>query len=138
MTKDELEQLLKDNPDLRVDGEATRCFQQASGPSAVPASKYRDQRTEHAGKMYPSKHEAEDARRFQSLTGLGKPYKAVIEQVKFRLPKGESHRVDFMLINWENKVEFWESKGKDLESGRIRRHWVEELYNIKIKITGGA
>jgi hypothetical protein len=100
--------------------------------SQLPINKYHANRTEYGGKWYPSQHEANDAAKFDTLIGVGKPYKAKIEQVKFILPKKESHRVDFMLLTWDDKAEFYESKGRDLESGRIRRHWVEEFYHIKI------
>ncbi|MFA5377231.1 MAG: DUF1064 domain-containing protein [Dehalococcoidia bacterium] len=69
-TSDELEQVLKDNPDLHADGEAPRCFEQVS-PAGKNANKYHAQRTEHAGIVYHSKKEAAKAAELDLMVQAG-------------------------------------------------------------------
>ncbi len=115
------------------------------GPLSEPATnKYHAIRTEYAGRKYPSKKQAEDTAKFQSLVGPGKPYKAYLEEVPFKLPghtpTGRSivHRVDHCLIDWSDKAWWYETKCKAFKGrapmGELKRSQVEQLYFIKIEV----
>lgn len=85
------------------------------------------------GIRFPSQKEGNYYLTLKSSKISGK-IKSFIMQVPFRLPGGASHRVDFMVINHDNTVEFIEVKGRDLPMGKLKRHQTEELYGIEIKV----
>ncbi len=93
----------------------------------------------YGGRVYPSKKQAIDAEVFYTQL-QHKLIKGVLEEVPFRLPgrtKGGRpiiHRVDWGIIELNDVVSWYESKGKDLELGRLKRAQVTELYHIKIEI----
>ena len=102
-------------------------------------SKYNATPTEFNGRLYPSKTHARHAEMFylQLRQGL---IKGVLEEIPFRLPgktktgKPVKHYVDWGIIGLDDKVAWYESKGKDLELGRLKRAQVEDIYHISIKI----
>ena len=102
-------------------------------------SKYHAVRTEYNGRWYPSKKQAGQAAEFYLQKKVG-AIKGVLEEVPFRLPgktrKGRPiiHRVDFGIIELDDRVIWYESKGKDLELGRLKRAQTEEIYQIKIHV----
>lgn len=110
-------------------------------------SKWKNQPTEYNGIRYDSKKEAAYARRLDAMQRSSEIV-SWIRQVKFDLPGGAKHYVDFMLIETfvvfseENRpdskakpvVRFVEVKGRDLPMGKLKRQQVEELYGIEIEI----
>ena len=127
----ELKEMMKNNPELKV----ARLSKNSSPPLAkYPLAKYRAKRTEYGGKWYPSKKQAENAAKFMALVGEGKPYKAYLEEIPFRLPGGSVHRVDHLLLTWDDKAEWYETKGRDLEVGRLKRNMVSAIYHITISL----
>jgi len=57
----------------------------------------------------------------------------IIRQVPFDLPGGAKHLVDFMVVNEKGNI-FFESKGRDLPMGKLKRKQVEELYDIIVHV----
>ncbi len=57
-----------------------------------------------------------------------------LPQVRFDLPGGERHYVDFMLLWSDGRVTFEEVKGKETPKGRLKRKMVEHLYGIKVQV----
>lgn len=104
-----------------------------------PNNKYHAVRTDFKGRNYPSKHQAEKAEMFYQQRDAG-IIKGVLEEVPFQLPgKTEGgrqivHRVDFGIIELDDRVSWYEAKGKELELGRLKRVQVEELYHIKVTV----
>ena len=99
----------------------------------VQTSKYKAQRTSYNGKVYPSKKQAKKAEELELLKSVGK-IKGYIEEVPFRLPGKSVHRVDFGVIELDNKVTWLETKGRDLPMGKLKRRQVEELFHIHIVV----
>ncbi len=133
-TSEELAEALKNNPQLGV--VVTKLGKQAGKPSeSHPSakSKYRAVRTEYNGRNYPSKKQAADAAKFYMLKDAGK-IKGVLEEVPFRLPGKTIHRIDFGIIELNNTVTWYESKGRDLPMGKLKRRQVEALYKIKVNV----
>lgn len=54
-------------------------------------------------------------------------------QVPFHLPAGKKHRVDFQVFTADSVV-FIESKGRDLEAGKLRREITQDLFGIDIHV----
>ena len=102
-------------------------------------NKYHAVRAEYNGRRYPSKHQATDAEIFYTQLQHGL-IKGVLEEVPFRLPgltrQGRPiiHRVDFGILELDGTTQWYESKGKELELGRLKRVQVEQLYKIKITV----
>jgi hypothetical protein len=102
-------------------------------------NKYRAQRTEYNGRVYPSKHHAEVRQQLDTAV-KGGAYDNIIEEVPFRLPGKTNtgrpfiHRVDFGCLKDGKVIRWIEVKGKDLELGKLKRRQVEELYKIRIEI----
>ena len=109
------------------------------GSLIPPRTKYNARRVFFNGRWYPSYHQAEDAAKFHALWKAGK-VRGVIEEVAFALPgktdkdKAFVHRVDFGVIELNGVVTWYESKGRDLALGKLKRRQVEELYHIKINL----
>ena len=108
-----------------------------NGQQQKSANKYRAQRTEYMGRIYPSNHHAEIALYLNAMTKL---YDGIIEEVPFRLPGKTNtgrpfiHRVDFGCLKDGKVVRWVEAKGKDLELGKLKRRQVEEIFKIVIEI----
>ena len=140
-TEKELAQRLKDNPDLNISESPNgkiADFESAKANSTFapvkPHSKYHSLKTEYNGRIYPSKRQAENAAKFMALVGKGKPYKAYLEEIPFRLPGGSQHRVDHLLLTWNDTAEWYETKGRDLPMGMLKRKQTEEIYHIRIRL----
>ena len=141
-TEEELANKLKENPDVKV--EAPRVITQKGLLSPKKPSKMRNKRTNYNGRNYPSKKQATDAAKFQSLVGAGKPYKAYLQEVPFALPgltptgRPIVHRVDHLLLTWDDKAEWYETKCNPMagraKMGELKRSQTEQLYNIIITI----
>jgi hypothetical protein len=58
----------------------------------------------------------------------------IIRQIPFDLPGNSIHKVDFMVVTHGGVNVFFESKGRDLAMGKLKRKQVEELYNINIHV----
>jgi len=145
-TKEDLEAQARRNPDLAERNPELNPDKVDFGwQKDVKPSKYRATRTEYNGRTYPSEKQAKDAAMFEALTGPGLPYKAYLQEVPFRLPgltptgRPIVHRVDHMCIDWDDKVEFFETKCRDIKGrakmGELKRSQVEQIYHIKITLT---
>lgn len=56
-----------------------------------------------------------------------------LRQVRFDLPGGHKHLVDFAVFTLEEVI-FIEAKGRDLETGKLKRDQSEAIYGIDIHI----
>jgi len=128
MNQDKLNQLLKDNPDLSVEGGFP--FQQASG-STGPASKYRAQRTEHNGITYHSKKEAAKAAELDLMVAAGE-IGFYLRQVPFDLGGAPriTYRADF--------VTFKQAGRDEVGAIPLRQVWTIEVIEVKGMWTGEA
>lgn len=137
-TEEELAQMLKDNPELRIGGALPATL--ASTEEEV--SKYRSRRTEYGGILYDSKKEAEKAQELD-LRVAGKAVLYWLRQVPFRLPGGVVYRVDFQVFYPNREVRYFDCKGRDRKTGkfvtdtaasRLKRRQVEALYPVSIEL----
>jgi hypothetical protein len=100
-------------------------------------SKYRAVPTVVDGIRFDSKAEAEY---FKDLKWRVKEgwFTYILRQIPFDLPGGYKHRVDFMAVtdcgHGEMNIEYYEVKGKDIGTGKMKRKQVEEIYGVKIHV----
>lgn len=93
------------------------------------------------GIRFDSKAEAEFYQRLKVNLHIGN-VSYFLMQVSFHLPGGYRHKVDFMTVTHAEffpddervHVEFYEIKGMDVATGKMKRKQVEELYGIKIHV----
>lgn len=101
------------------------------------ASKYRAIPTVVDGIRFDSKAEAYFYKHLQIKKKHG-AVDYIIRQVPFDLPGGYRHRVDFMTVQTgmygTSTINYYEVKGRDLSTGKMKRRQVEELYGIKIRV----
>ena len=95
--------------------------------------KFGAKKTVREGKHFPSKLEANCFSALQNLKNSGKVL-VVLCQVPVDIGAGLSHRVDFLVFSSDGNAFFIESKGKDLEAGRIRRQLAQEILGVEIHV----
>lgn len=93
--------------------------------------KFNAKRCETDNIKFPSKLERDCYLALKQLQKEGKIL-FFLRQIGFDLPATRYH-VDFEVF-YPDEVKFVESKGIDLEAGRLRRMQAEELYGIKIHV----
>lgn len=99
-------------------------------------NKFGAKRTKRGEKSFPSRLEA---RCFDVLTQLKSAGKIlfILRQVPIDIPTG-THRVDFLVYkiisDGQTECFFLESKGRDLEAGRIRRELAEIELDCQIHV----
>lgn len=98
--------------------------------SSIKKSKYGNVRTAINGINFPSKLEANVYEKLEDFKKQGK-IKFFIRQVMFDLPGSAKHYVDFCAFT-DDDVIFIEAKGRDLPLGKLKRHQVEDLYDVNI------
>lgn len=97
--------------------------------------KYGAKRSESDGISFPSKLERDCYNYLNSLKAEGKIL-FFLRQVPFDLPSNKArrvHRVDFMVFTLDSVI-LIESKGRDLEAGKLRRELTESLFNVDINV----
>ena len=99
-----------------------------------PKQKYHNVPTIIEGIRYSSKREGKYAEQLNLLKKTG-AIKFYLRQVGFDLPGKIRHFVDFLIFYADGTYKFVEVKGRDLPMGKLKRHQVEELYEIKIYLT---
>jgi len=117
------------------------------------SSKYRNTRQEYTAsaghtRTYDSLAEKGYAEKLDLLLRAGEIL-SWVPQVRFDLPGGIRHYVDFMIlrpltaldeaggVRTELSVEFIEVKGFDKREGKNKRRQVEAIYGIQIKVVRG-
>ncbi len=156
MTEDELQKLLKDNPALSVAGDERPQPQpglksKLTKIDALPAvpvkhNKYHAERVEVGGRTLSSKKEARQVQELELRKAAG-DIDFWLEQVSFPLPgiftdsKGRQrrarHQLDFITFKKVGelyRVEFLETKGRDLPMGKLKRLQTEAIYHLKIEV----
>ena len=89
-------------------------------------------------RTYDSKAEAAHAAKLDMMLLAHEPLQRHLvkwePQIRFKLPAGYAHFVDFKLT-WSNgTVTYQEVKGRDLPLGRMKRRMVEWIYGIEIEV----
>ena len=90
--------------------------------------------TSEDGIRFQSKRELRYANQLDLLKKAG-AIKFFLRQVGFDLPGKIRHFVDFLIFYADGTYKFVEVKGRDLPMGKLKRHQVEKLYEIKIYLT---
>ena len=130
-TNEEVEELLRRNPGLKI-VQNNRASEQVSSPLDPPKpSKYRNQRTEYNGVIYHSKKEATRAQSLDVELQAG-----IIlfwcRQPEFVLPGGVIYKPDF--ITWDGEeIHVIEVKGIKTKEYIIKKKQVEALFKVKIE-----
>lgn len=97
-------------------------------------SKYRAERTEVDGIKFDSKKEAKFYSDLKILKKAGE-IKYFLMQVPFRLHGNVRYKCDFMVVNNDDTIEFFDVKGYKTQVYKIKKKQVEEIYKIKIQET---
>ena len=134
-TEEELNQRLKENPDLKVQRENPLPRLATLLPKE---HKYHAKRTEYNGRHYASKKEAQHAQNNDTKIQAGL-LDFYLTQVPFALPGNITHRIDFVEFSKVAntclfEVHFVEVKGYKTRLGEIKRKQVEELYGIEVEV----
>lgn len=95
--------------------------------------KYHAKRTTLNGKSYASKLEAKYAEKLNAAKASG-ILLFYLEQVPFRLPGGNTYRLDFMEFWANGEITCTEVKGVDTPSWKIKKRLFEETYPITLNV----
>lgn len=133
-TKEELEKMLKDNPDLGIEEASVPL------PTDNSPSKYHNRRTEYKGVVYQSEKEAQTAMSLDLLIQAGE-IDFYLRQVPFDLggsPKVQ-YRADFVTFDEDALGMWWieiiEAKGMWTEAAKLKMKLFREKYpSLKIRI----
>lgn len=97
-------------------------------------SKYGATRVEWQGQKFDSRHELADWKCFEQQR-LDGHIRAVIRQVSLPLSGSTRRiRVDFMIVERDGKIRFYDSKGYDTPTGRLKRQQIFEAYGIEVRL----
>lgn len=105
-------------------------------PAAAPSSnvsKHRARATYFNGIRFPSKLQAKHCQQLDLLKAGG-IVKFYLREIRFDLPGGTHHRLDWLVVLMDERLVWAESKGRDLRPGQIKRRQVEEIYGITIRV----
>jgi hypothetical protein len=136
-TPEQLEERLKENPDLKIKQE-NPLPRLAKGIESQKPHKYHAQRTEYNGVRYASKKEANYARELDQRELIGE-FDFWLRQVPLALPGGIIYRIDFVTFKQIRntpiyEVHWIEVKGYRTQVGEIKRRQAEEIYHITVEV----
>ena len=94
--------------------------------------KFNAQRTEYAGRRYPSKKQANYAQELD-LRVKANEVLFYLEEVPFRLPGGVVYRADFIEFWVNGEVHIVDTKGYRTQDYIAKKRMVEALYPVKIE-----
>ena len=129
MSDGDLDTLLQYNPDLKRCNQGllnTRLLNESTKPT-----KYRNIRTEYAGRTFDSKKEAARAQELDLLKQAGEVL-AWFPQVTFALGAGINYRADFVVIGKDWTVTVEDVKGIKTKEYRIKKKLFREKYGKDI------
>ena len=96
--------------------------------------KYRNERVVWQGQVFDSKKELKQWKWFEQQRLLG-AIRAVVRQVSLPLPQSRTRiRVDFMVVENDGKIRWWDSKGVDTDKGKLKRRQVLDGYGITVEL----
>ena len=132
-SNDELEAILKANPDLAIDSayglnKIGRETAQDAMPRTVKPSKYKNIRTEYDGTAYASGREAKRAFELDLLRKAGEII-AWWRQVRFPLQGGIVYVADFVILQNDLTVEVEDCKGFLTPAYRMKKKLFREKYH---------
>lgn len=97
-------------------------------------SKYRNVKTVLQGQVFDSKREVSHWKDFQEQQHFG-AIRGVVRQVSFSLPSTRRRiRVDFMVVENDGRIQFYDSKGYEGAVSKLKRQTVFDAYGIEIKL----
>lgn len=97
-------------------------------------SKYGATRVEWQGQKFDSQRELTDWKHFeqQRIDGY---IRAVVRQVSLPLLGSTRRiRIDFMVVQRDGAIRFYDSKGYDTPLGKLKRQQVFESYGIEVRL----
>lgn len=124
---------LKFNIDDLPDHHKQRAMEQISGTGKKP-SKHRNVKTiDENGAMVDSKLEAKHIAGFRLQLKSGW-IKAYARQVELMLPGGVGMRVDHMIIDNDDEVKFYDSKGRATQDWKNKQKQARECLGIDVQV----
>lgn len=97
-------------------------------------SKYGSKRVEWQGQKFDSRRELTDWKHFEKQRLAGE-IRSVVRQVSLPLPGSTRRiRIDFMVVERNGAIRFYDSKGYDTPMGKLKRQQVFEGYGIEVRL----
>lgn len=106
-----------------------------AGGEAPKRSKYGNRRTEYKGRVFDSKHEADEYAALELQVRAG-ALRAVLCQVPFLLPGGVKYVADFVVLNNDGTYSVLDAKSDATRMNstyRIKKRQMRECLNITIE-----
>lgn len=135
MTRWRAEDLTADQRSMIAEDPCRRAFKPWGDSTPPDNPKYRNKIVFIDGQRFHSKLEAQHYEQLK-LARAGGLIRTFLRQVPFLLGGGVRHIVDWMVIDNEGRARFFESKGYDQKTGRMKRKLVHAQYGVEIKIWG--
>lgn len=105
-----------------------------NGEPEKKRSKYGNRRVEFNGQKFDSLREFQDWQDFERKRLAGE-IRAVVRQVSLPLPGSTRRiRIDFMVVERNGAIRFYDSKGYDTPAGKLKRQQVFEGYGIEVRL----
>lgn len=101
-----------------------------------PRHKFGAIKSEADGYKFPSRLEKDSYLQIKRLQESGK-VRTFLMQTPLEIGGGKRHRIDFVVFT-ESNVLFLESKGRDLEAGKLRRILASKYHGIDIHVVKKA
>lgn len=95
-------------------------------------NKYGNERVVIDGIKFASKREGE-CFTHQRLKVLAGKARWVLMQVPFLLPGGIKYLLDFLVLNGDGSLDYYDAKGVQTQVYKIKKKQVEAIYGIQIK-----
>lgn len=97
-------------------------------------SKYDNRRVSFQGQSFDSQRELADWKHFEQQRVDGY-IRAVVRQVSMPLLGSTRRiRIDFMIVERNGAIRFYDSKGYDTPLGKLKRQQVFETYGIEVRL----
>jgi len=118
----------------QADVDAAQARMAGNSRRAPLASKLKNERVEWQGQKFDSKKELRDFQTLEQQRSLG-AIRAVVRQVSMPLPGSRRRiRIDFMIVENSGLIRWFDSKGFDTQTGKLKRDQIEQAYGIRVEL----
>lgn len=101
---------------------------------SVPRSKLGNVKVEWQGQKFDSKKELRDFQAFEQQRVMG-AIRSVVRQVSMPLPGSTRRiRIDFVVMEKSGRLRWYDSKGFDTATGKLKRDLILQAYGIDVEI----
>jgi hypothetical protein len=100
----------------------------------VPRSKLGNVKVQWQGQKFDSKKELRDFQTFEQQRVMG-AIRSVVRQVSMPLPGSTRRiRIDFVVMEKSGRLRWYDSKGFDTPTGKLKRDLILQAYGIDVEL----